>query len=274
MIRSMTAFARAAAPSKEGTWTAEIRSLNHRYFEFSLKVPQNYAVLENRIRDLVQANMRRGKVTASLSLERPERKNGMAINEEAVRFHIKTLEKLKKKFRLAGEIKLEQVLHLPGIFTGEEKETNPEAAWPEIKKVLLKSLKSADEAKKREGGKLAEDIEKRLATILQAVAKIQKYADGRNVEVFSRIQTRLEAILGEKLKDLERVEREVAFLAERSDITEELVRIKCHLDVFKKRLKQDIEIGRELDFICQEMNREVNTMGSKSQFFEISTEVV
>ncbi len=274
MIRSMTAFSRAVLSSKKGAWTVEIRSLNHRYFEFSVKMPQPFAVLESRVRDLVQSGMRRGKVTVSISQERLEDRREMKVDDEAVRFHLETLGKLKKKFKLAGEISLEQVLKLPGIFAAADEAPDPESVWPEIKKAVLKALEQADHSKQQEGAKLARDIEKRLTSVTEAVGKIQKYAASRGDAVFSRLQAKVEALLGEKMKDLERVEREVAFLAERSDITEELVRIKSHIDLFRKKLKQDMEVGRELDFICQEMNREANTMGSKSQFFEISTEVV
>lgn len=274
MIRSMTAFSRAVLSSRKGAWTVEIRSLNHRYFEFSVKMPQPFAVLESRVRDLVQSGMRRGKVTVSISQERLEDKREMKIDDEAVRFHLETLGKLKKKFKLAGEISLEQVLKLPGIFAAPDEAPDPESVWPEIKKAVLKALEQADHSKQQEGDRLARDIEKRLTLVAEAVGKIQKYAASRGDAVFSRLQAKVEALLGEKMKDLERVEREVAFLAERSDITEELVRIKSHIDLFRKKLKQDMEVGRELDFICQEMNREANTMGSKSQFFEISTEVV
>lgn len=275
MVRSMTAFARANVPVKEGSWTVEIRSLNHRYFEFSLKLPQSLSVLETRIRDLVQAGMRRGKVTVSVNLERNgKQRPAVTIDEEAVEVYLQAAKKIQKKYRLAGEVSIDQILRLPGIFTGEERETDPEKSWPEIKKTLSKALAAADKAKADEGRKLALDIDKRLGMIAEAVAKIEKFAKSRTETVFKKTLARIEALLGEKQQDLERFEREVAFLAERADITEELVRMCSHLDLFRSRLKGDAEVGRELDFISQEMNREVNTMGSKAQLFEIATEVV
>ena len=118
------------------------------------------------------------------------------------------------------------------------------------------------------------DIQDRLAVITKAVAKIEQDAANTSGRIFKKLRGRIADLLNESTIDPERVHREAAFLAERGDITEELVRMRSHLELFSRRLKIDGEVGRELDFLCQEMNREVNTMGSKSQFFEISTEVV
>ncbi len=275
MVRSMTAFSRASVPSKDGTWTVEIRSLNHRYFEFSVKLPQSVAALETRIRDAVQTEMCRGKVTVGVNLERGAKDYPkVEVNEDAVKTYLTAARQLQKKFKLSGEISIEQVLKLPGVFSSHEQEKDPEKRWPEIKKTVVKALAAATKAKEEEGRKLASDIDKRLTQIAQAVSKIEKLAKSKTETVFKKTLARLEALLGEKQQDLERVEREVAFLAERSDITEELVRMASHLDLFRSRLKGNAEVGRELDFICQEMNREVNTMASKAQLFEIATEVV
>lgn len=275
MIRSMTAFARAAAPLREGGWGIEIRSLNHRYFEFSLKTPPALNALENRIREQVQSVMRRGKITVSINQESSEdRKEYLSIDEEAVQFYLSSLAKMKKKFKLAGELSVADVLKFPGLFSGEEKAADPEKLWPHLKKVLSSALEDAVKAKQLEGQKLAKDVDARLAAITKSVAVIEKQAAGQSARIFKKLTEKIHAMVADKNLDADRLEREVAFLAERNDITEEVVRMKSHLDLFKKRLRGDGEVGRELDFLCQEMNREVNTMTSKAQHFEISTEVV
>lgn len=275
MIRSMTAFARGTVQAKEGQWTVEIRSVNHRFFEFSVKMPHTVAALENRVRDLVQAELKRGKITVGINLERNEKNRpGVEIDESVVESYLTAAGKIKKKYKLAGDVTLEQVMRLPGIFTMPEQENDAEKRWPEIKKALAAALKMAAKNKEEEGGKLAKDIAERLRLVTQALAKIEKNTAARSQAIFQKIKAKVETLLGEKEKDLERVEREVAFLAERSDITEEVVRMRSHLELFKGRLKSSGEVGRELDFVCQEINREVNTMASKSQMFEISTEVV
>ena len=275
MIRSMTAYAQVTTPAREGSWVVEIRGLNHRYFEFSLKIPPALSPLENSIRELVQSEIRRGKVTVAVSQETARDKfQGLSLDETAARFYLTALYKLKKKFHLKDEISLGDLLKLPGIFTAESSLENPEKYWASLKKVLKKALAKSIRAKEEEGRKLAIDMLGRLEKIAGAVHKIETHAVGRMQHLFKKLSGRVDLLLAEKEKDLERVHREAAFLAERSDISEEVVRMKSHLELFRSKLKGGSEVGRELDFLCQEMNREVNTMASKAQHFEISTEVV
>ena len=276
MIRSMTAFARVAARAEDDNWVVEIRSLNHRYFEFSLKIAPALAALENRIRDLVQAKMRRGKITVAIGQDAHHngRQRELSFDESAIKFYLSSISKLKKKFKIQGELSVAELLKLPGIFSGEESGIDPEKSWKPIKKVLGKALDQAIKAKEVEGQKLAKDIHERLAAVAKTMENIEAHAKGQGERIFKKLSERIDTLLAEKEKDTERMNREVAFLAERSDITEEIVRMKSHLDLFKSRLKGSDEVGRELDFLSQEMNREVNTMTSKAQHFEISTEVV
>lgn len=275
MIRSMTAFARVKTSAKEGSWAVEIRSLNHRYFEFSLKLPPTLSALETEIRELVMAEMRRGKIMVAITQDFA---NGsprkVSIDEAAAAFYIAHLRKLKKRFKLEGEILVSDLLKFPDIFAGEGSEISPEKSWPSLKRALLRTLEQVRKAKETEGRTLLQDIAGRLDKIVQAVKKIEQHAQGYPERLFKRLKEKVELLLKDSGKDPERVEREAAFLADRSDITEELVRIKSHLDLFRNRLKGNGEVGRELDFLCQEMNREANTMGSKAQLFEVSTEVV
>lgn len=275
MARSMTSFARAAGSSHENHWAVEIRSVNHRYFEFSVKLPPVLSALEGQIRDRVKEELKRGKITAQISRDGDSAKDRrLAFDEEAVAYYLKGLQKLKKKFKLAGDITANDILRFPGIFTNEEAQGDPEAHWPAVKKVLGKALAETLKARELEGGKLAQDILERLDAIDAAVKKIEKAAKSEPERIRGKLQERVEQLLADRARDADRLEREVAFLAERCDITEEVVRLKSHLALFRSRLKADGEMGRELDFLCQEINREINTMGSKSQLFEISTEVV
>lgn len=275
MIRSMTSFARAVGSAKEGYWAVEIRSVNHRYFEFSLKTPPVLGNLENQIRDLVKADLKRGKIMVAVGRDAENGRSGsLSIDEDAVSFYLSHLGKIKKRFKLAGEVTINDILKLPGIFSGEESEKDSASHWPGLKKVLSKALSEACKARELEGRKLASDIEKRLHAIDHAVKKIEHMAKGEPDRVRKKLHERVDQLMQDRAKDPDRFEREVAFLAERSDVTEEIVRMRSHLTLFHSRLKSTDEVGRELDFLCQEMNREANTMGSKSQLFEISTEVV
>ena len=275
MIRSMTAFARVSAPARGGRWALELRSVNHRYFEFSLKLPPALGALETPIREWVQSRIRRGKITLAVAQDSErEKTKGVSLDEEAVRLYLGAIGKLKKRFKLAGEPAVGDLLKLPGIFTAETPEENPETVWPGLKKILTRVLDQAIKAKELEGGKLAVDIRHRLDAIAKALEKIERHAQGQTARVFQKLSERVNQLVMEKEMDADRLAREAAFLADRADITEEIVRLKSHLELFQSRLKGDGEVGRELDFLCQEMNREINTVGSKAQLFEISTEVV
>ena len=275
MIRSMTAFAQVKGSRREKRWSVEIRSLNHRYFEFSAKISQTLAPLEGRIRDLAQARLRRGKVTVAVWQDSgAEPSAGLRLHEENVRFYLSSIRSLKKKFRLDGEISVQDLLHLPGLFSVKPAEETDEKAWPELKKVLGRALDKAVQAKEIEGGKLARDISARLDRIESAVGAIEGVSQGQEERIFKRLSERVQKLLENGAVDRDRMLREVAFLAEKCDITEEIVRMKSHLELFRRRLQGHEEMGRELDFLCQEMHREINTMGSKSELFDIATQVV
>ena len=275
MIRSMTAFARISAPSRQGQWVAEIRSVNHRYFEFSLRLPPALYSLESRVRELVQRQIPRGKVTVAITQNGSEDPvQELALDEDVVKFYVSAMSRLKRRFKLGGEVAVGDLMVLPRIFAVKKSDEDPEQSWSSLLKILKRALAQAVKAKEVEGSKLAADIRGRLHNVARAIGKIEMHASGNAERYFKKLKERMNQLLSEKEKDPERIYREAAFIAERSDISEEIVRMKSHLDLFEKRLKANSEVGRELDFLCQEMNREVNTMGSKAQLFEVSTETV
>ncbi|MCI0596976.1 MAG: YicC family protein, partial [candidate division Zixibacteria bacterium] len=255
--------------------TVEIKSLNHRYFEFSLRLPPPLSSLENRIRDLVQSRIGRGKVMVAVSHDvQNGTEKAISLDESALRFYTSAVQKLKKKYRLQGELTVSDLLKLPGIFTVEQAGEDPERVWAGLKKILEQAVAGAVRSKESEGKRLAADVEKRLTKIEASVRKIETLALGRAEHIYRKLSERIDALLARKEADTERVHREAAFLAERSDITEEMVRLRSHLKVFKQRLAGARDVGRELDFLCQEMNREINTVASKAQMFDISSEVI
>lgn len=277
MIRSMTSYAKAQLSAREGGWFAELHSWNHRYFEFSLRVPPWMNALEHRLRSLVQSKMTRGKIMISITqMATREQDSGLRkIDAKAIRHYRSQFSRLQKEFKLSGELGLSDLLTLPGIFdTNQDKVIDPEKNWPKVKKLMEQLLENAAKSQQIEGGKLAEDMRSRLDKIGQVTFKIEEYTRDKVTQVYEKLKKRMEELFQEIGKDPDRLHREAAFLAERSDITEEMVRLRSHLDLFKKRLKEGGSIGRELDFLCQEMHREVNTLSSKSQIFEISRDAV
>lgn len=276
MIKSMTAFARVSESVQQFNWVIEIRSLNNRYFDLSLRLPTSLMPFENEIRELVQSYMKRGKVTLNAFQDNPEdNAKKLQINEPLVGLYLNTLSKIQKKYKIRGEVTMSDILRIPGLFEFKKTEDNPQKTWIQVKKIIKKSLEAAIESKKVEGKKLLLDIQKRLEGVTEALLRVKKQTEQRSEVVARKLQDRISGIIKDStLAEDERFLKEVAYLVEKADITEEMVRLNSHIDLFFKRLKSDGEVGRELDFLCQEMNREVNTIGSKSQLFEISTEVV
>ena len=276
MIRSMTAFARISENTREGSWVVEIRSLNNRYLDLSLRLAPSLIPYEIEIRELIQSQIKRGKVSVNISQDTSEEDAPeIELDEAAVERYMAAIRKLQKKYKLENHMTLSDLIRIPGIFKPKKDLKNSEKIWGQIQKLIRKSLDLALKSKQEEGRKLCLDVDRRLSAITKSVDQIEKISHGRSEQVAKRLKDRLDTILKEHpVEEDERFFREVAFLVEKSDITEEIVRMKSHLELFTSRLKSKGEVGRELDFLCQEMNREMNTIGSKSQHFDIATDVV
>lgn len=277
MIRSMTAFARVADSSaREGNWVIEIRSLNNRYLDLSFRLAPLLVPYESEIRELVQAQIRRGKVSLNIFQDASEEEaQEMELDDTAVERYMTAIKKLQKKHKLASQLALSDVVRLPGIFKIKKDAKDSLQIWARVQKLIHKGLDQAIKSKQEEGRKLSLDVHKRLDMVAKAVDKIEKVGHGRSEQIAKRLKDRIDTLLKEyPIQEDERFFREVAFLAEKSDVTEEIVRMKSHLELFTSKLKTKGEVGRELDFLCQEMNREMNTIGSKSQHFDIATDVI
>jgi len=275
MIRSMTAFARVSLAAGGKHWVVEIKSLNQRYFELSLRIPPGMSSLESQARQLVQSVMCRGKITLSISEDgRSGESLAYELDQDQVRAYLSSARKIKSKFKMEGKLTVADILRLPGVV--KEKVAEDLQAWNGAKLggLLKKVLDKAVRHKEEEGEKLDKDFRQRLDRIAKTMHKIETLMRGNQKIYFEKLKNRLKDLLGDEKLDTERLYREVAFLAERSDITEETVRMKSHLELFTKWLGRQGEIGRELDFLCQEMNREANTMASKAQLFEVSQEAI
>lgn len=271
----MTAFSRVTLPAGGKKWVVEIRSLNQRYFELSLRVPPLMYPFESQIRQLIQSAMRRGKVVLNIS---EEGQNGESLVYELdlrqAEAYLSSSKKVKQKFRLQGELGIEDLMRLPGVVREKDAGSGPGWTWPKLSALLKKTLHKAICHKEEEGKKITKDFLLRLDKISRTVQRVETLVKENQETYFKKLKMRLQEILHDEKIDEERLYREVAFLAERSDITEEVVRMKSHLELFGKWLSRQGEIGRELDFLCQEMNREANTMASKAQLFEVSQETI
>jgi len=271
----MTAFARVSLAALGKRWVVEVRSLNQRYFELSLRLPPAMYPFEPQLRSVVQPLMRRGKISISILEEGNNGKLiGYELDPEQVKVYLASEKKLKNKFNLDGKLTVGDVMLLPGVIKEKAGGDTQCWDWTRLKSLLRKALDKAILHKEEEGAKLDKDLRQRLDHIAKTVLRIQILVKGNQKLYFEKLKSRLKDLLGDEKLDEERLYREVAILAERSDITEETVRMKSHLELFEKWLGRPGEIGRELDFLCQEMNREANTMASKAQLFEVSQEAI
>jgi uncharacterized protein (TIGR00255 family) len=271
----MTSFARVSLAALGKRWVVEIRSLNQRYFELSLRLPPAMYPIESQARQLVQSVMRRGKITLSISEEgRAGESLAYELDQDQVRAYLSSAKKIKSKFKMEGKLTVEDIMRLPGVVKEKAAVDAQAWNWAALSGLLKKALDKAVRHKEEEGDKLDKDFRQRLGYIAKTVHKIETLVRGNQKIYFEKLKSRLRDLLGDEKMDTDRLYREAAFLAERSDITEETVRMKSHLELFEKWLGRQGEIGRELDFLCQEMNREANTMASKAQLFEVSQEAI
>lgn len=275
MIRSMTGYGTGKSSSDKGTVTVEIKSVNHRFLDISIKRPSILAPIEERIRKRVESFATRGRIDILINFESAaETEDFFEVNMPVARSYFSSLNTLKKEFDLPGEITLSDMLAARDIIGVREKPTDEDFLWELVSIPLEIALESTNAMKLKEGKSLKNDIKERLVKIREISEKI----DRRRPEVTKMYKERLKHKVGELMEgiriDEARIAQEVAIMAERSDITEEIVRINSHLLQFDDMIESESPVGRKLDFLIQETNREVNTIGSKSFDSDISTQVV
>lgn len=274
MIRSMTGFARAVSAQRKSGWAVEIRSLNHRYFELSLKTPPSLYGLEDRIREICQSHIRRGKVTVNINEAEPTDLEDVTLDEKVLGFYVSAIRKVQRRFGLEGPLSVSDLLSLPRIFSVEKKAEAPEKVWRFLKPPLEKALKCLTQSRAREGEALSKDLLMRIGKIEKGLGHIERIGKDLPREYYEKLRQRIRELFEERIAEDEKVWQAAALLAEKSDITEEVVRLKSHLGLFREKIAGEGEAGKELDFLLQEMNREANTISAKAQDFGISKEVV
>lgn len=275
MAISMTGFGRGEAKGKWGTVVVEARSLNHRYLEVSSRLPSHLVLLEDRIREAVSKKLKRGRITLVVSFERD---GGLAnlvrIDEKYAKRYYETLLSLKKSLQVKGEIGFGDLLSLPDVVRMDAGKEDIQEIWSQIREALEKATDQLIQMRETEGKALTQDLLRRITLIQKEAAKISKRGPLVSKYYRTRLLERIKEFTGSEKVNQDRLEQEVVFFAESSDITEELTRLKAHLHAFQKALSMKEEVGRKLDFIAQEIQREVNTIGQKSHDLEISQSVI
>ncbi|HEV3272652.1 MAG TPA: YicC/YloC family endoribonuclease [Candidatus Methylacidiphilales bacterium] len=270
----MTGYGRGTAMLEGRQIAVELSSVNRKQAEIALSLPRALLELEPRVRDEINAHISRGRLTVAVGLHAKGGGKSGAMNLAAAKAYRNQLKALRKTLKLDGEITLDQVLRGPGVVDSEDTEIATETAWPALKKALKGALEQFVKMRKAEGESLAADLRKRVLAIQKSVKTIgvlaPKVMDHHRVALLDRAA---KAGLEIEASD-ERLLKEIVFFADRSDISEELTRLRSHLDQFFGELGKDEPVGRTLDFLLQEMFRETNTIGNKANFLAISRIIV
>lgn len=275
MIRSMTGFGRGEAKSKSGVFTVEIRTVNHRYFDLSSKLPNGFMLLEDRIKEILNKDIKRGKVNLFLS-HRPLEKNSEAVtfDKQSIDKYCKILAEIKKRAGIKEEVKLSHLLSFADVIVHEQKSLDIDAMWVFIKEAAAKAVSDCNKMREREGKVLYRDFSARIAKISDYIDDVSGLAPLVVAEYKRKLDSRIKDIVKNQTIDKARLETELALFAKQCDISEEITRAKSHLEGMIKILDTGTEAGRKLDFILQELNREINTLGAKANDIKISRIVI
>ncbi len=273
----MTGYGRGDCSQDGFKITVELSSVNRKQSEISVNLPREMEMLEAQIRDLINRFVARGRLTVRVSLHAGASRLSarMHLNVPLAKAYARELNRLSKQLRLPGPVTLDQLARAPGVFQTDEEIAEEENFWPAVEKTLKTALSGLVKMREREGAHLAQDLAKRIAVMRRAVSQIQKHAPGVAERYRQQLIERIKSA-GLEAPGVEddRLLKEVVYFADRSDITEELTRLQSHFQQFEDCRKSKEPVGRMLDFLAQEINREVNTIGSKANDSLISREVV
>lgn len=275
MIKSMTGFGRGHKVLNGRDITVEIRSVNHRYYEFSSRLPRSLNYVEERLKSLLQGRISRGKVEVSVLLNNVEAADEkITINRDVVREYIEALRSVKGEFGLTDDLALSNVLRIPDAFTVVKTETDEEQLWEDIKSTAEEALEHFISMRENEGARMKEDVLSRLAKIEEWVGVVETRSPQVVEDYRKRLYDKMCEVLSSSNIDENRILLEAGIFSEKTAVDEETVRLRSHIAQFRSMLESGEPVGRKLDFLVQEMNRETNTIGSKVQDIEVTRIVV
>ena len=275
MIKSMTGFGRAEEVLNGRDILVEIRSVNHRYYEFSSRIPRAYGYIEEKLKSLLNGRIARGKTEVSVTVSSVEGKEAVIeVNEAIASGYVDALRKANEKLGLTDDITLSQMMRLPDIFTVRKVQDDEDQVWQDVKAVTEKALDNFVRMRETEGVRMKEDLLYRLENIEKMVSDVEVRSPEVNAAYRDRLYNKIKEVLADKNVDESRLLTEAAIFADKTAVDEETVRLRSHINQFRSMLELDEPVGRKLDFLIQEFNREANTIGSKAQDAKITKTVV
>jgi len=266
VVASMTGFGRAEV-NKDGIIVrTEVRSVNSRYLDLTLRLPRNFSQREKEMKDIVRTFLNRGNLNITVKVEHDS--NGVVplkVNKSAAKSYYKLLNEIRKSVKLREQVKLEHLLTFSEVLEPVDEEETDETEWELVQESVRMALESLNAMRVQEGSELAADLEKRIRWMDETLNEVEKLSKERIPEERNNLQERIAELVADKFTiDQNRLELEIALLVDKLDITEECVRYRSHNKYFLEALNKNEAAGRKLNFLVQEMNREANTIGSKS----------
>ncbi len=275
MLKSMTGYGKGEATTLQGNFTVEIRSVNHRYGEVSVRLPRSFMALENDVKRLVSALLKRGKIDVFVQWEETVAASAIPqVDPDAARGYHEAFCRLADQLQLPKDVPLSLILSQKGVMKDSSGTIDETELQPMLFSAVQTAVAAIDAMRTREGEALESDLLARRRQVSEWTGQISERTPQVVAEYRQKLKTRLDQLLEGNEMDETRLAQEIALMADRSDVTEELVRLASHFNQFDEALKLSEPVGRKLDFLMQEMNREVNTIGSKSNDAELTTLVI
>jgi uncharacterized protein (TIGR00255 family) len=274
MLISMTGFGQGEATTATSSVTVEIRSVNHRFLDLAFKLPR---VLQNReadIKDIVRAKLARGRITITINIESPTAGRAITINEAVLETYLAQLRAFAKKHSLDERLSMDTLMQLPEVVTAKELEPGEDEVWPLVEKSLNAALDSCTKMRVEEGKALEKDLVQRMQIIDRTVSAIEKLSPEVAKQQVDALRKRVAQLAGDVQVSEDRIAAEIVMLADKTDFTEEITRLRSHEAQFNRALKDGGEVSKKLTYILQEMHREASTIGAKASGSEVIQHVV
>lgn len=275
MVKSMTGFGRAVKELDGYIISVELKSVNHRYFEFSSRCPRQYGFIDEKIKSFVNSRVARGKVECYVSIEALNTESAdVAVNNTLASAYVKALKEIAETYELKEDFGASTISRFPDVLVVRKAEEDEEKIWSMVKSVAEEAVDKFVEMRTAEGVKMYDDVYSRTELILDCVSFIEERSPQTVREYNDKLVERVHELLGDVSLDEGRILQEVAVYADKVAVAEETVRLRSHIEQLRSFLKSDEAVGRKMDFLVQEINRETNTIGSKCSDVEIARKVV
>ena len=274
MLKSMTGYGRGKAEFDGRCYSVEIKAVNHKYSDISVKLPRSLSFLEDKVRKCVSNAISRGKIDVLVTfVNESDKGRNIKINKGLAKIYLEEIKSLADETNLNSDICVMELTKLPDVLT-IENETDDEMLWEELSKVLDEAINNFIIMRKEEGNNIAEDLKNRIKLVNEKVSQIAEKSEGLVEEYIDKLEERIKELLKTDVIDQARLAQEVVIYSDKCSIQEELTRLKSHTKQFLDTMEKNEPIGKNLDFLVQEMNRETNTIGSKANNLEITKLVI